>query len=50
MRLHLSIKSTNACAANSTFVPRECQEEVDISVIVDAYNEHKEGIEVADQY
>jgi hypothetical protein len=50
MKLHLSTKSTNTCAAYSTFVPRECQEEVDMPVIVDASNRHIEGVDVADQY
>jgi len=50
MRKHLGNKSTNASGANSTFLPGEHQKELDIPVIVDAYNQHKVGVDVADQY
>jgi hypothetical protein len=50
MRKHPANKSTNASRANSTFLPGECQKELDIPVIVDAYNQHKVGVDVADQY
>jgi len=50
MRKHPGNKSTNASGANSTFLPGERQEELDIPVIVDAYNQHKVGVDVADQY
>jgi len=43
-------KSTNASRANSTFLLTECQKMLDIPVIIDAYNQHKEGVAVADQY
>jgi len=50
MRKHPGNKSTNASGPNSTFLPRERQKELDIAVIVDAYNQHKVGVDVADQY
>jgi len=50
MRKHPGNKSTNASGANSTFLPGEHQKELDISVIVDAYNQHMVGEDVADQY
>jgi len=50
MRKHPGNKSTNASGANSTFLPGECQKELDIPVIVDAYNKHKVGVDVADRY
>ena len=50
MRKHPGNKSTNASGANSTFLPGERQKELDIPVIVDAYNQHKVGVDVADQY
>ena len=50
MRVHPGNKSTNASGANSTILPGEGQKELDIPVIVDAYNQHKVGVDVADQY
>jgi len=50
MRKHPSNKSTNASGANSTFLPGECQKELNILVIIDAYNQQKAGVDVADQY
>jgi hypothetical protein len=50
MRKHPGNKSTNASGANSTFLPGECQKELDIPVIVDVYNQHRVGVDVADQY
>jgi hypothetical protein len=50
MRKHPGNKSTNAGGANSIFLPGERQKELDIPVIVDAYNKHKLGVDVADQY
>jgi len=50
MRKHPGNKSTNASGANSTFLPGERWKELDIPDIVDAYNQHKVGMEVADQY
>jgi len=50
MRKHPGNKSTNASGANSTFLPGEHQKELDIPVIVDAYNKHKVGADVADRY
>jgi hypothetical protein len=50
MRKHPGNKSTNTSGAKSTFLPRERQKELDIPVIVDAYNQHKVGVDVADQY
>jgi len=42
-------KRTNASGANSTFLPGEYQKQLDILVTVDAYNQHKVGVDVADQ-
>jgi hypothetical protein len=42
--------STNANGAHSSFLPGELQKEFDIPVIVDAYNQHTVGVNVADQY
>jgi hypothetical protein len=50
MRKHPHHKRTNASGANFIFLPGECQKELDIPVIVDAYNQHKVGVDVADQY
>jgi len=50
MRKHPGNKSTNPSGANSTFLPGKLQKELDIPVIVDAYNQHKVGVDVADQY
>jgi len=50
MRKHPGNKSINASGANSTFLPGERQKELDIPVIVDANNQHKVGVDVADQY
>jgi hypothetical protein len=50
MRKHPGNKSTNAGGANSIFFPGECQKELDIPIIVDAYIEQKVGVDVADQY
>jgi len=50
MRKHPGNKSTNASGANSIFFSGERQKEHDIPVIVDAYNQHKVGVDVADQY
>jgi len=50
MRKHPDNKSTNASGANSTFLLGERQKELNIPVIVDAYNQHKVGVDVADQY
>jgi len=50
MRKHPGNKSTNASGANSTLLPGEYQNEFDIPVIVDAYNQHKVGVDVTDQY
>jgi hypothetical protein len=50
MRKYPGNKSTNASGANSTFLPREHQKELDIPVIVDSYNQHKVGVDIADQY
>jgi hypothetical protein len=50
MRKYSGNKSTNASGANSTFLPGEQQKELEIPVIVDAYNQHKLGVHVADQY
>jgi len=50
MRNHPGNKSTNACGANCTFLPGERQKEINIRVIVDAYNQRKVGVDVADQY
>jgi len=50
MRKHPGNKSTNASGANSTFLPGERQKELDIPVIVDGYNQHKVGGDVADEY
>jgi len=50
MTKHPGNKSTNASGANSTFLAGERQKELDIPVIVDAYTQHKVGVEVADQY
>jgi len=49
-RKHPGNKRTNASRANSTFIPGECQIELHIPVIVDAYNQHKVEVDVADQY
>jgi len=50
MRKHPGNKSINTSGANSTFLPGEHQKELDIPVIVDAYNQNKVGVNVADQY
>jgi len=50
MRKHPDNKSSNTSGANSTFLPGECQKELDIPVIVGAYNQNKVGVDVADQY
>jgi len=50
MRKHPGNKSINASGANSTFLPGERHKELDIPVIVDVYNQHKVGVDVADQY
>jgi len=49
MKKHPGNKSTNSSGANSTFVPGEHQEKLDIAVIVDAYNQYTVGVDVADQ-
>jgi len=49
MRKHPGNKSTNASGAHSTFLPGERQKELDIPAIVDAYNQHKVSVDVADQ-
>jgi len=48
MRKHSGNKCTNTSGANSTFLPGERQKELDIPVIVDAYNQHKVCVDVAD--
>ena len=50
MRKHSGNKSTNASGANSTFLPGEHQQGLDIPVSVDAHNQHKVGVDIADQY
>jgi len=50
MRKHPGNKSTNASGASFTFLSGEYQKELDIPVIVDAYNQYKVGVDVADQY
>jgi hypothetical protein len=50
MRKHPGNKSTYASGANFTFLPGECQKELDIPVIVDVYNQYRVGVDVADQY
>jgi len=50
VRKHPGNKSTNASGANSTFLPGERQKELDIPVIVDAYNKHNVGVDEADWY
>ena len=50
VRQHPGNKTTNASGANSTFLSAECQNELDIPVIVDTYNQHKVGVDVADLY
>jgi hypothetical protein len=45
---HRGNKSTNASGANSTLLPGEHLKELDIPVIVDAYNQHQVGVDVAD--
>ena len=50
MRKHPGDKSTNASGANCTILPGERQKELDIAVIVDAYNQHNVRVDVADQY
>jgi len=50
MRKHSGNKSTNASGANSTFLSGESQKELDMPVIVDAYNQRKVGVDEADQY
>jgi len=42
--------STNASRGDSTFLSGKCQKELDIPVIVDAYNQHKVGVDMANQY
>jgi len=50
MRKYPGNKSTNVSGANSTFLPGDHQKELDIPVIIDAYNQLKVGVDVADQY
>jgi hypothetical protein len=50
MRKHPGNKSTNSSEANSTFLSKELQKELDIPGIVDGYNKHMVGVNVADQY
>jgi len=50
MRQHLGDTSPNARVGNSTFLPGERRKELDIPAIVDAYNQHKVGVDVVDQY
>jgi len=50
MRKYPGNKSTNARGANSTFLSGECQKELDKPVIVAGCNQHKVGVDVADQY
>jgi len=50
MRKHPGNKSTNASGVNPTFLPGERQKELDIPVLVDAYNKNKEVVDVADLY
>jgi len=50
MRKHPGNNSTNASGANSTFLPEEHQNDLDIPVIFDAYNLHVLGVNMADQY
>jgi len=50
MRKHPGNKSTNTSGANSTFFSGEFQRELDIPVIVNAYNQHMVGVDVADKY
>jgi hypothetical protein len=50
MKMHPGNKTTNTSGANSTFLSGECQKELDVPVIIDAYNQNKVGVDVADQY
>jgi len=50
MRKRPGNKSSNASGANSSFLPGVHQKELDIPAIVDAYNQHKVGVDVDDQY
>jgi hypothetical protein len=50
MRMYPDTKSSNACGVNSTFLSGEPQNEFDLAVIVDAYNQQKVCVDVADQY
>jgi len=50
MRKHPGNKSTSASGANSTLRPGERQKQPGIPVIVDAYNQHKVGVDVEEQY
>ena len=50
MRKHPGNKSTNASGANSTFHSGELQKELDTPVLIYAYNQHKVGVDMADQY
>jgi hypothetical protein len=40
----------NATGAKSTVLPGECLKQFDIPVIVNAYTQHKVGVDVANQY
>jgi hypothetical protein len=50
MRKHPENNNTNARVAQSTFLPGECQKELDVPVIVDPNNKPKVGVDVADWY
>jgi hypothetical protein len=50
MRKHPGNKCTTASGANSSSLPGERQNELHIPVSGDAYNQHKVGVDVADQY
>ena len=47
MRNHPGNKSTIATEANFTFLDGECQKELHMPVIVNAYNQNKVGVDVA---
>jgi hypothetical protein len=50
IRLHPVNKITKSSGANSPFYSGEHQKELNITGIVDAYNQHKVGVDAADQY
>jgi hypothetical protein len=50
IRQHPDNNITNTGGGNCILLPGECQKQVAIPVMVDAYNQYNVGVDVADQY